>query len=195
LYARDYEGAIQDFNELAGLKLSWGFYHRGLARFFMGQFEAAKEDFALSGEGPYSDIWMYLADAQAGKKAKDELKEKAPRIARQLKSWPGPVISFYLGSLTPAQVVAAARAEDLTDQSPCFCDNPNAAGMPIHLHHTEGAAYFYLGESTLLRGHSEDAKPLFQKAVSMAARNSEEHQAAVLELGRMAAAAPKKRNR
>ena len=192
LYKGDYEGATRDFNEVADLKLSWGFYHRGLARFFMGHYGAAKEDFARSGEGPYSDIWMYLAGMKTGEKATEELKEKAPRISEQLKYWPGPVIQYYLGSLTPAQVLAAARADDLADKNPCNCDDSKDVLGKVHLHYSEGSAYFYFGENMLVRGRSAEAKPLFQKAASMASKNSEEYHAAVLELSLLSATAPKK---
>ena len=147
----------------------------------MGQFARAEEDFARSGEGPYSDIWMYFTQVKLGENAVEDLRKKAPR--EQLKYWPGPMIQFYLGSLTSAKVIAAARADDLADKNPCICDVPPATEENVRFRYSEGAAYFYLGEGMLLRGHSEEARALFQKAVSMAAKNSDEYHAALLELG------------
>ena len=187
-YKGDYEGAIRDFTDVATLE-SYGFYHRGVALFFMGQFARAEEDFARSGEGPYSDIWMYFAQVKLGENAEEDLRKKAPRIREQLKYWPGPVIQFYLGSLTSAKVIAAARADDLADKNPCICDDAPATEKKVRFQYSEGAAYFYLGEGMLLRGHSEEARPLFQKAVSMAAKNSDEYHAALLELGLIPGAA------
>ncbi len=188
LYQSDYDGAIRDFTQVAHLKLSWGFYHRGLAHFFMGQLGAARQDFALAGEDPGSDIWMYLAEARLGENAKQELQEKAVRIREQLKYWPGPVILFYLGSLTSAQVLSAAKADDLADKNPC-CDERASAGEKVHYHYSEGAACFYLAEDKLLRGHSQEARVLFQKARLMAAKNTEEYHGAGVELSRMKAVA------
>jgi lipoprotein NlpI len=190
-YKGDYEGAIRDFTDVATLE-SYGFYHRGLALFLMGQFARADEDFARSGEGPYSDIWMYFAQAKLGENAEEGLRKRAPRIGEELKYWPGPVIRFYLGSLTSAQVIAAARADDLADKNPCTCDDAPAAEKKIRFQYSEGAAYFYLGEGMLLHGHPEEAKPLLQKAVSMAAKNSDEYHAALVELGLIPGRAPHK---
>jgi tetratricopeptide (TPR) repeat protein len=187
LYAGDYADAARDFSELANLRLSYGFYHRGLALFFMGQLREAKEDFVRGGEGPSSDLWMYLAEAKLGENAKENLAEKAPRIREQLKYWPGPIIRFYLGSQTSAQVLSAARADDLADKNPC-CDDPAPVSATVHYHFSEGAAYFYLAEDQSLRGHLEKAKALFQKALLMAARNTEEYHGSVVELNRMKAA-------
>jgi tetratricopeptide (TPR) repeat protein len=191
LYKGDYVGAIRDFNEVANLQLSWGFYHRGLAHFFMGQFEAAKGDFDGAGEDPYTDIWTYLAEAKLGQKAKAELQDKAPRLNEQLKHWPSSVIGFYLGSLTSAQVLSDARADDLADKNPC-CEEPTSLNEKVHYHFSEGAAYFYLGEDMLLHGHSEEARTLFQKALLMAAKNTEEYHGSVVELNRMKTGALKK---
>jgi tetratricopeptide (TPR) repeat protein len=190
-YKGDYEGAIRDFTDVASLE-PYGFYHRGLALFFMGQFARANEDFVRSGEGPYSDIWMYFAKAKLGENAEQDLRERAPRIREQLKYWPGPVIQFYLGSLTSAQVIAAAKADDLADKDPCVCDHASAAEKKVRFQYTEGAAYFYLGKGMLLRDHPEEARALFEKAVSMAAKNSDEYQAALFELGLTPDLAPKK---
>lgn len=186
LFKGDYEGAIRDFSEVADLNLSWGFYHRGLARFFQGDFAAAKQDFDRAGEGPREDIWMFLAEVRLGENAKDELREKAPRIHQQLKYWPGPVIQYYLGSSTATQVLVAARADDQADKNPC-CDD--SSPRKVHFHYSEGAAYFYLGQGMLLHGDSEQARNLFQKALSMALKNSEEYHGSILELKHLRAMA------
>jgi lipoprotein NlpI len=128
---------------------------------------------------------MYFAELKLGETAKQELQEKAPRIKEQLKYWPGPVVQFYLGSLTSAQVVAAAKADDLMDKNPCICDDAHATEMKVRSHDSEGAAYFYLAEDMLLRGRTQEARPLLQKAVSLAAKNSQEYHGAVVELSRM----------
>jgi lipoprotein NlpI len=62
----------------------------------------------------------------------------------------------------------------------------------VRFQYTEGAAYFYLGKGMLLRGHPEEARPLFDKAVSMAAKNSDEYHAALLELALIPGPAQKK---
>jgi tetratricopeptide (TPR) repeat protein len=186
LYKGDYEGAIRDFNEVADLKLSWGFYHRGLARFFMGEFSAAEVDFRRSGEGPYSDIWMYLAWAKLGDKGKERLQEMAPRISEQLKYWPGAVVQFYLGTLTVDGLLRAAKEDDLTDKNPCNCDERSAdLKKKASSHISEGAAYFYLGEDALLRANLQEARRLFERALTMAEKNSEEYHGSVVELSRM----------
>jgi lipoprotein NlpI len=84
--------------------------------------------------------------------------------------------------------LSAARADDLADKNPC-CDETTPVSEKVHRHFSEGAAYFYLAEDQLLRGHAENAKALFKKALLMAARNTEEYHGSVIELNRMKAAA------
>ena len=193
LYKGDYERAIRDFDDVANRRqnASWCFYHRGLARFFMGQLRAAKEDFARF-NGPDYDIWLYLTEAKLGEKASQELRERAPSIKEELKYWPGPVIQYYLGSITSAQLLSMARAGyGVAYADACCVDHPSAAEkMTIHPD-VEGAACFYIAERLLNRGHSEEAKVLFQKAQQMADRNSEEYQGSLVELNRLKDTTPK----
>ncbi|MFI5073143.1 MAG: tetratricopeptide repeat protein [Terriglobales bacterium] len=189
LYKGDYESAIEDFGEVADLKLPWGFYHRGLARFFMRDYKGAVDDLQRSGEGPGSDVWMYLAWAKLGDMPKEQLQAMNPRNDAQMKYWPGAVVQFYLGSMTSADVLAAAKRADLTNNNnPCVCDN-EGAGTPVvknRFHYTEGAAYFYLGEDALLRGYSDEARTLFEKSVKLGYKNSIEYHGSVVELAYLA---------
>jgi tetratricopeptide (TPR) repeat protein len=189
LYKGDYELAVEDFGEVADLKLSWGSYQRGIARFFMGDYKGAVDDLQRAGEGATSDIWMYLAWAKLGDRAKEQLQAMAPHIDEELKDWPGPVVKFYLGAATPADVLAAANQYDLWDPNPCACDNekPDKSLVKNHTHYTEGSAYFYLGEDALLRGHREQARTLFETSIKLGYRNSNEYQGSLVELTHLAA--------
>jgi len=84
-------------------------------------------------------------------------------------------------------LLRAAKQDDLTDKNPCNCDESSAdLKKKVSFHISEGSAYFYLGEDALLRGNRQEARPLFERALVMAARNSEEYHGSVVELSRMA---------
>ncbi|MGB6481894.1 MAG: tetratricopeptide repeat protein [Candidatus Acidiferrales bacterium] len=189
MYKGDYSSAIEDFGEVADLKLPWGFSQRGLARFFMGDYKGAIDDLQRAGEGPGSDIWMYLAWAKLGDGAKEQLQGIVPQNDEELKYWPGAVVQFYLGSVTSTDVLAAAKREDLMDKNPCACDNEGSgtSSLKNRTHYTEGAAYFYLGEDALLRGHSDEARAFFEKSIQLGYKNSDEYHGSVVELAHLAA--------
>ena len=186
LYKGDYEKAIRDFNAVADQQPSWCCYHRGLAHFFMGQFRAAKEDLTRF-EGAEEVLWLYLVESKLGEKAKEGLQESASGNKWWLKVWPSPVIQYYLGSITSAQLLSMARAGyGLFPASAC-CDDDSSAHQRIPHYDIEGAAYFYIAERLLISGHSEQAEPLLQKAQQMADRNSPEYRGSCEELKRLGA--------
>lgn len=189
LYKGDYSRAIADF-EVVGTIFPWDFYREGLAYFYMGDFETAEKSFDRGGQFIYSDVWAYLAAERAGEKAADKL----ARINREspLTDWPGPVVHFYLGSVSAAQLLKAAQRDDLEDKNPCMCDDskPSAARNKYHTLQSESAAYFYIGEHELLSGHLIAAKALFQKSIATGTRNTDEYQGALAELRRMKVSEP-----
>ena len=99
----DYDMAIKlkpdDVNAYAG---------RGYINFFLGRYAAAAGDFQHgASEDPYRAIWRYLARARSGENDTRELALNT--IVKENRTlWPGPVIAFYLGQVTQAQVLAAA---------------------------------------------------------------------------------------
>jgi lipoprotein NlpI len=111
--------------------------------------------------------------------------------AEEMKYWPGVVVRFYLGSVTAADVLAAAKKEDLTDYNPCPCskEETDTANVKNRTHYAEGSAYFYLGEDTLLRGHSDEARAFFEKSIKLDTRirMSNEYHGSVVELAHLAA--------
>lgn len=182
LYGGDYVGAIADFEEV-GKIYSWDVYREGLARFYMGKFKAAETDFDRGEQY----VWAYLAASRAGENAEEKLR----RINSQdsPSSWPGAVAHFYLGSISAAQLLSAAKRDDLQDKSAsaCACDQPNSASAhnKYHTHQSESAAYFYLGERELLSGHPIEARGLFQKSIATGTKNNDEYQGALVELHRI----------
>lgn len=92
--------------------------------------------------------------------------------------------------MTAAQVLSAAREDDQADKNPC-CDEHTAASEKIHYHYSECAAYFYLAEEALLRTHPKEAISLFQKALLMTSKNTEENHGSMLELKRLIGTTPK----
>lgn len=189
LYAGDYARAIADFKQV-GKIFPWDVHREGLAHFYMGDFQAAEKDFDHGGQFIYSDIWAYLAAKRAGERGVNKLAQI--NRSNPLKDWPGPVVHFYLGSINAAQLLNAARHDDLEDKNPCMCDDAksSAAGKKHRNLQSESAAYFYIGEHELLSGHPAAAKALFQKSIAIGTRNTDEYQGALVELRRMKVSGP-----
>jgi len=75
---------------------------------------------------------------------------------------------FYQGDYEGADgLLRAAKQDDLTDTNPCNCDESSAnLKKKASSHVSEGSAYFYLGEDALLRGNLQEARRLFERALT-----------------------------
>lgn len=96
----------------------------------------------------YNQLWLGLSYLKAGKAANDQF-AAAERIVDRGK-WPEPIIEFFLGRNTEADVNSSAAVGDTRTQQNQKCE-----------------AGFYLGEWKLAYQKLTEAKSLFQQAVDL----------------------------
>lgn len=170
-YARsgDFRRAISDYDQALSInpRNANALASRGRAYFYRGRFAAARQDFAAAGKlnppDPYSAMWTYLASARAGHDGRNELEKNAKQI--NMTTWPGRVISLYLGNATQEMVLSAASDPDAKKDREQHCE-----------------AYFYLGEVALVGGRRPEAKRLFQQSINTGVTSFTEYAGAQAEL-------------
>ena len=85
--------------------------NRGRARFFLGDFGAAAEDFgqalALGPTDAYAALWLDLARGRAGRGSQADLRRDTGALNRA--EWPWPVVAVFLGEQEASVVQGAAR--------------------------------------------------------------------------------------
>jgi lipoprotein NlpI len=169
---QEYDRAIQDFNEAIRLNpnRAQGYRSRGNAAFDLGQYSSAQGDFKrswnLEPTDPYVAIWVYLAGARAGQEERQELAKNAEKLKHQRLT--EKIISLYLGKLSPADLLAAAKDSDAKKQSENLCE-----------------VNFYLGQYSLLRGERTDALKFFRAAVETGVTDFVEYAGSKAELSRL----------
>jgi lipoprotein NlpI len=142
----DFDLALTDFDKAIELTpdhfLAW--FNRGSAFFAKGDAAKAAENFkqalTLSPANAYAALWLFIASGNAN--AKSELQAHAAKLSQ--KSWPWPVIQFYLGDRDAAQTLAAASNRD-----------------------EQCEAQFYVGEERALNKAANEAIPYLRKAVEI----------------------------
>lgn len=168
-----YQRGIQDFDEALRRRPTDAGAHggRGEAYFYLGQFDKAEADLAaaVKGDGKmaYYALWLWLAQSHQGKDGKTALAPNASGI--DLKTWPGPVIDFYLGKVTADQLASAVQGGDAKTQHDQQCE-----------------VNFYLGEHALLTGDKDEGKRLLGEAVNNCDHRFIEYMGAKAELARRA---------
>ena len=137
------------------------YYNRGRARFDMGEFAAASADLATAADrepsNHYFVIWAYLAAARAGQDARGALERRA--AALDLATWPGPIVSMFLGKLEPDALVAGPHPVGWIERGP-----------PMRSRVLQGPAAPACGPSQeggrILRGGCRDRRHGIQRACS-----------------------------
>jgi len=146
---RQYDRAVQDYDQAVRLKPNYvnAFINRGIARFMQGQFAAAVPDFTrareLSPDYMLPAVWLFVASSRVGRDAVDPGMKEMKNA--DLKKWPGPIVSFYAGTLAAEALLEAAANSDAETQRYQLCQ-----------------AYFFLGEYQLLRGLKKEAADEFK---------------------------------
>jgi tetratricopeptide (TPR) repeat protein len=172
LATKGYANAIQDFDQALQLDpnnfSAW--LGRGQANMFSGKFSVAQQDFDVARKmdptNSYALLWSYLARANTGQNDRADLEKWAAQI--KLTEWPGPVISLFLGKLTPAALLSAAADTDHEKDRGQHCE-----------------AYFYLGEQALIQGRTDEANRLFRQSVDTGVSSFIEYTGAQVELNRL----------
>jgi len=121
----------------------------GIANWIVGQLDDAEKNFSdaidkKDGHAIYAWLWYALTEVRLGK--------SVPRRALpdfDLKTWPGPIASFFLGNTTQDVVFAAAAQGQANAIDGQVCE-----------------ANFYVGEWLLQHHNQAGAKPLITKAAS-----------------------------
>lgn len=168
----NYWSATRDFDQAINLKPGFpdGLFGRGLAHFYQGDFSPAQQDFAQISAYPYPALWLYLAQARAGQEARSALANDTAKV--DLKVWPGPVISYFLGNVSADEVLAAAKDPNPQKDREQHCE-----------------AYFYLAEQALAAGKQADANRLFRSTLDTRITTFVEYNGAKAELHGFAARA------
>ena len=165
----DYDRALQDYDQVIRLNPQHAdaYSNRGLMRFYQRQFTAAVPDFSkalgLAPPNPYRSLLLYLAQARAGSDARDGLAQAT--VGLDLKEWPGPIVSIYLGKV-PEHVVFDAVAD----------------ADPTRQHQKRCQAYFYIGQQFLIRQNNSEAAKMFRETLATNASTLFEYEGAQVEL-------------
>ena len=168
----DYESALQDYDNALRLAPDHGAarFNRGRTLFYLGDFAAAVDDFAVGADeeprDPYNAIWLYLASARTGAGARSRLAERAGRL--DPREWPTPAVHLFLARMTPEELLALAADADPAAARARRCQ-----------------AYFYLGQRALVGGDKAEAVRMFQAALASGESYLAEFSGAEAELGRL----------
>jgi lipoprotein NlpI len=169
-----YDRAIEDLDKVVRSKPDDGrsYRDRGSALYDKGEFKRAVQDLVkatdLQRDDPYAAIRRFLAESRVGMDATARLRDGASGI--DLQTWPGPVISMYLGDGSPDQVLEAAK------QAPA-----HAQAQREHL----SEAYYYIGHGLMVRGQRAKAIEMFRAAVAAGPTSAIEYAGAHAELERL----------
>jgi lipoprotein NlpI len=140
--------AIPDYSEAIRL-------YRGLANFYSGNLSQALADLNQSSEinpqHAYAALWRDILDRRSTLPSR--LVQSMTQI--DMTKWPAPVISLYLGKITPEAVLAAADDPDASTKRSRVCE-----------------ANFFIGELALQRASKDEAVHLFRLAAAECGKNT-----------------------
>jgi tetratricopeptide (TPR) repeat protein len=166
---RNYDEAVQNYNQVIRLNPKYrnGYSSRGMVRFYQGQFALAATDFAkarqIAPQNLYLALLLHVAEARAGTQAYTALVEMTRSL--NLETWPGPIVSMFLGQLPEHVVLTTVTGSDQPEKQ---CQ-----------------AYFFIGQQQLLRQKKNEAADTFRAALATNASTLFEYEAARAELSRL----------
>lgn len=170
------EDAIADLNQLLKKEPTAldALYNRGRAEMLKGDDAAAAGDFEAAmqsrNSNPYAALRLYIVRARGGQTDAGPLAAAAKAFPAD--QWPLPIVAFYQGNLSEADLVSTAKVSNAA----------TAAGLTAE-------TQYYLGQWALLQDDRKTAKQHFEAAVaSKAGTGSLEFVDAGLELKRLAKA-------
>ena len=167
-----YDEAVEVSTKLiAGGGLDWRpRYTRGMALYDLGRFAEAARDLELLCSArvdmTHCELWLFGARGRSGADGKPALSAKAATV--DLSKWPGPVMQYFLGKLSPGALMHKAKNKSPRLQLEQECE-----------------AHYYIGVMHMIQGKKALARTRFKKTVAMGITNFIEHSAAVMELRRM----------
>lgn len=179
--------AIDGFAAVIKMAPDTGVYYanRGTAYLLSGAADKASEDFRkalqLEPDEPFDALLLYIAEARNGNRAKatQELttfaaqwsgpkKTQTSTSSNAATDWPRPMIDFYLGKISAADVAAAAKRGDADAQADQHFDLD-----------------FYLGQWALLDGRREEGRKRLENVVKTDMREFMEFDIAAGDLNRL----------
>jgi lipoprotein NlpI len=168
------EDAIADLNQLLKKDPTAldPLFNRGRAEMLKGDYQAAEADFAAAmqnrGSNPYAALRLYIVRARSGKTDPEPLDAAAKAFAPDL--WPLPVVAFYQGKLSEADLLAEAKVSNAATAATLTAESQ-----------------YYLGQWALLQDDRKAAQKHFEAALaSKAGAGNLEFIDAGLELKRIA---------
>ncbi len=174
MYKKDYKRAIEDFTEATQLDPTLPQAHQtlGFARFFVGDFRPAARNFAdsldLRRDDIYAMLWIYIVRSRVAEKdARDILRQVSREV--NVTEWPGVLVGYYLGNITPEAVLKAANDSDPKRRREKQCE-----------------ANFYIGQQLLIDGKKAEATKMFKAALATNVTKFVEYEGARIELQRLA---------
>ncbi|MEO8936037.1 MAG: DUF3857 domain-containing protein [Burkholderiaceae bacterium] len=180
LGVRAYAAAIEDLSRAVVLGAEGGrvYYLRGQARFHLGRYAEAADDFAKANAVDRNerstmnhDLWRAMAFLRMKKPLPDDLQKRAEADPRG--EWPRPALALFADRLAPDEL------------GPLAARKP---GDAAELNGTE--ADFFLGEFFLARGDAAKARDAFTAARARGVITYTEYGAAGIELDKLARQAP-----
>ena len=134
----------------------------GAANDFNATLNLADGDFRL-----YTHAWLFIARTNADADGKSELIGNSN--ADDLSPWPGPIIKYFAGNLTEAEVLQSIESGSLSGLQERRC-----------------AGYFFLGEYALLQGNKTKARDYFEKSLATGVIKLRQFDGARRELAKLA---------
>lgn len=168
----DFKRAIADRDAVLKLdpKAPEAMFGVARARFYAGDYARAIDDLEAANKldnSPYTALWLYMARRRSGDAEAGALLGGATAEA-QRSSWPGPVITLFLGRTDVTSVMNAATDRDARVQREQRCE-----------------ANYYVAQWHLQQGQQEPALRLLKAAQSDCPKDFLEYEAAVAELHRL----------
>ena len=153
------------------------YLNRGRSKFFLARFRAAVPDLERAARARPKDLfrvmWLHLARSRAGADGRAALRDAVEKL--DLRRWPGPLVSMYLGRMSGAEVIKQAgqgskgkRRGKLTE------------------------AYYFVAQDHLMRGDPDKAKELLRSVLKLRVKTFVVYTGAQAELARMAKGQPRK---
>lgn len=163
----DYNDAIADYSQAIKLdaRHALAYKGRGISYLLSGQTDKAENDFrqavALDPSDQYAVLWLDIATRRNNQPS--HIAQSTVRL--NMTAWPAPLLFLFAGQMNPHDVAVAAQNIDPAVTRARQCD-----------------AYFFIGESMLLKGDKNQAADLFQHALKQCSETVDEYSAAAAEL-------------
>jgi lipoprotein NlpI len=173
----DYQEAIALCRRAVTLGASEAAATRNLAQLYAetGAWELAETTaddlLRLDPDADYGMLWLYIIRCRQQRPAREAVTDFIDRRDADAPAWPGKLLAFYAGTLTEAELLAAAKVAEADYLVPGqLCE-----------------AYFYAGQQRLIDGDKATAKTYFQTVVELRVYAYIEHVWAEAELRKLEA--------